>query len=173
MISFVNERKAVVDAFKEMILAKGLKFDVIGGTATAAIPWAAFLAYELEFPMVYIRPQKKEHGAGKQIEGELKAGSRVLIVEDLISTGGSSVKAAEAVRGEGGCIVEDIMAIVTYGMEKSKMAFKEANLAMHTLTDFRAIVTSATEMGSITSEQESAVLDFAADPEGWASKMGF
>ena len=108
MIAFVEERKLVVEAFKKLIEEKGLKPDVIGGTATAAIPWAAFLAYDLGLPMIYIRPEKKEHGAGKQIEGHLDPGQNVLIVEDLISTGGSSVKAAEAVRNEGGCTVEDI-----------------------------------------------------------------
>lgn len=172
MISFVEERKAVVEAFKMMIEEKGLKFDVIGGTATAAIPWAAFLAYELGVSMIYIRPEKKAHGAGKQIEGELEAGKRVLIVEDLISTGGSSVKAAEAVREEGGCVVEDILAIVTYGMDSAKKAFADANLQMHTLTDFAQIVSSASAMGSITAQQEELVLDFASDPAGWGVKMG-
>ncbi len=172
MISFVEERKAVVDAFKAMIKEKGLTFDVIGGTATAAIPWAAFLAHELDVPMVYIRPKKKEHGAGKQIEGALEPGKKVLIVEDLISTGGSSVKAAEAVREEGQCIVEDILAIVTWDFDKSKTAFAEGNLNMHTLTDFAHIVTSAGEIGSITAEQQETVLGFASDPAGWGEKMG-
>lgn len=168
MISYVQERELVVKGFVEMIREKGLEFDVIGGTATAAIPWAAFLAYELGVPMVYIRPEKKAHGAGKQIEGDLKAGQRVLIVEDLISTGGSSVKAAEAVREEGGCHVADVLAIVTYGFAAAYEAFAAADLKMHTLTTFADIADAAAESGAIGNDQIEEVLRFAEDPKGWA-----
>ena len=89
MISFPEERRVVVEAFKEVLEGKVARGemempDVIGGTATAAIPWAAFLAYEMGLPMIYIRPEKKEHGAGKQVEGYLEAGQKVLIVEDEV-----------------------------------------------------------------------------------------
>lgn len=167
MISFVEERQVVLDGFKALIKEKNIEFDVIGGTATAAIPWAAFLAQELGVPMIYIRPEKKQHGAGKQIEGVLEAGKKVLIVEDLISTGGSSVKAAQAVRDEGQCEVEYIMAIVTYGFDKSQQAFREANLKMETLTNFDNLVSSAAEMGSISEGDIATVLEFAKDPVNW------
>lgn len=172
MIAFPEERRAVVEGFKNLIAEKGLKFDVIGGTATAAIPWAAFLAYELDMPMIYIRAEKKEHGAGKQIEGYLEAGKRVLIVEDLISTGGSSCSAAQAVRDEGGCVVEDIVAIVTYGMGAAAENFAKADLNIHTLTDFSHIVEKAAEMGAISAGDMEMVKAFAQDPAGWGGKMG-
>lgn len=173
MIAFPAERRQVVEAFKSLIQEKGLKFDVIGGTATAAIPWAAFLAYELDVPMIYIRPEKKEHGAGKQIEGYLEPGQRVLIVEDLISTGGSSVAAAEAVTGEGACEVADILAIVTWELPKAQERFNEAGLNLYTLTDYSNIIGLAAEEGYIPSEQLDVVLKFKEDPARWGLAMGF
>jgi len=167
MISFVEERKDVIEAFKKIIEEKGLQFDVIGGTATAAIPWAAFLAYDLGVPMIYIRPEKKEHGAGKQIEGDLQPGKKVLIVEDLISTGGSSVKAANAVREEGQCEVTDVLAIVTWEIPKAITRFEEANLNLITLTDYTNIIGLAAEKGYIPADQLDVVLKFKEDPAAW------
>ena len=172
MISFVKERKDVIEAFKNVIKESGLEFDVIGGTATAAIPWAAFLAYDLDVPMVYIRPEKKEHGAGKQIEGHLEAGQKVLIVEDLISTGGSSVKAANAVREEGQCEVTDVLAIVTWEIPKAITRFDEANLNLIALTDYTNIIGQAAEKGYIPADQLDVVLKFKENPAAWGELMG-
>ncbi len=173
MIAFPEERKAVVEGFKKLIEETGVKFDVIGGTATAAIPWAAFLAYDLGVPMIYIRPEKKDHGAGKQIEGYLEPGQRVLIVEDLVSTGGSSVQAAEAVRNEGGCTVEDIFSIVTWEMPKAIERFEEAGLNLKTLTGYTDIIGYAAESGAIPADQLDTVLKFKEDPAAWGEMMGF
>lgn len=173
MIAFPDERKVIVEAFKALIAEKGLEFDVIGGTATAAIPWAAFLAYDLGVPMIYIRPEKKEHGAGKQIEGHLEAGQKVLIVEDLISTGGSSVQAAEAVRNEGGCTVTEIMAIVTWEIPKAVSCFEGANLNLYTLTDYTNIIGLASERGYVPADQLEVILQFKENPAEWGGKMGF
>lgn len=177
LISYPEHRKAVVMAWKEVlekkVAAKEMEMpDVLGGTATAAIPWAAFLAYEMNLPMVYIRPQKKEHGAGKQVEGDLKPGQKVLIVEDLISTGGSSVQAAEAVREEGQCTVTDIFAIVSWELPKSEEVFGEAGLSLTNLTGFTALIGLATENGAIKSEEEAIVLEFKKDPPTWADRVG-
>ncbi len=171
MISFPEDRKKIVEAFKAVIDEKGLEYDVIGGTATAAIPWAAFLAYDLGVPMVYIRPEKKEHGAGKQVEGDSVEGKKVLIVEDLISTGGSSVKAAEAVVNEGGS-VSDVMAIVTWEMPKAIARFEDAGLNLYTLTGYTDIIGLAGERGDIPEDQLSVVLEFKDNPADWAMKMG-
>ncbi len=90
LVSYIDSRKKIITGFKKLIEDQNLEFDVIAGTATAAITWAAFLAAELDKPMVYVRPKPKGHGTGKQVEGTMSDGSRVLIVEDLFSTGGSS-----------------------------------------------------------------------------------
>lgn len=177
MISFPEERKVVVEAFKEVleakVKAKEMEMpDVIGGTATAAIPWAAFLAYKMELPMIYIRPEKKEHGAGKQIEGYLEKGQKVLIVEDLISTGGSSVAAAQAVKDEGG-VVTDIFVIVSWELPKALATFKDAGLRLTNLTGFTDIISLAKERGDVTPENYEVVMDFKNDTMGWGLKHGF
>lgn len=172
LIGFVDAREKIIESFKKIIDDKGIVFDVVGGTATAAIPWAAFLAQELRKPMIYIRPAKKEHGAGKQIEGHLEKGSKVLIVEDLISTGGSSVAAANAVRDEGGCEVIDILSIVTWEIPKSFKVFTENGLRLTSLTNYSNIIGVASENGDIPADQLETVLDFKKDPAGWAEKAG-
>lgn len=171
MISFPDARNEIIAGFKKMIEEKGITFDVIGGTATAAIPWAAFLAHDLGVPMIYIRPKKKEHGAGKQIEGHLEPGKKVLIVEDLISTGGSSVKASEAVKTEGECTVTDVLAIVTYQFPRATEAFEAASLNAHTLTNFENIITHAGETGYLQQEDVDRVKAFAKNPAEWGATL--
>lgn len=173
LISYVDARKKVVEGFKKIIEEKNLKLDVIGGTATAAIPWAAFLAYDLGLPMIYIRPEKKEHGAGKQIEGSLKPGQDVLIVEDLISTGGSSINSAQAVQKEGQCRVKNVLAIVTWELVKAEEEFKKAGLELATLTNFTNLIGLAVEKGYIKEEEHQKVLEFKKDPPSWGNKMGY
>ncbi len=172
MLGFVGDRERIVEGFISLIEENNLEYDAIAGTATAGIPWAAFIAAKLHKPMVYIRPEKKAHGAGKQIEGYYVEGSKMLVIEDLISTGGSSVKAVNAVR-EAGCEVTDVLAIVTWEIPKSKTTFKEANLNLYTMTDYSNIVGIAARNGAIPMDQLEVVLDFKEDPAAWGEKAGF
>ena len=167
MIGFVEERAAVVQAFVKMINDQGVKPDVVGGTATAAIPWAAFVADALNLPMIYIRPQKKMHGTTRQIEGFLKPDSKVLIVEDLVSTGGSSIEAARVVREEGQCQVEDIFAIMSYGIEGTAERIEAQGLNLSTLTDFDTLLEVAVEKEFIKEDEQEVLKDFMKDPKGW------
>src|SRR3989339_1501426 len=169
MISHVEGRQIIVDAFKKIVAEKNP--DYIGGTATAAIPWAAFLAQEMGKPMIYIRPEPKAHGAGKQIEGDLKEGSSVLIVEDLISTGGSSVKVAEVVRKEGKCEVTDIFAIVSWEMPKAVAAFKEGNVNLTNLTGFTDLIGFAAERGDIPADKVEIINKFKENPAVWGDGL--
>lgn len=172
LISYPEEREVIVNGFVETIKEKGLNPDIIAGTATAAIPWAAFVAQKMNLPMIYIRSEKKEHGAGRQIEGKIEAGRKVVIIEDLISTGGSSIKAAEAVKEEGKSEVTDILAIVTWELKKAVDRFAAANLNLTTLTNYTNIIQTASEEGYLSEEQKEKVLEFKIDPPAWGSKMG-
>lgn len=172
LISHPQERSAIIKAFVALYKEKKLNVDCIGGTATAAIPWAAFLAYELGLPMVYIRPEKKEHGAGRQVEGDLLPGKKVLIVEDLISTGGSSVNAAAAVQSECNGVVTDVFAIVTYELEDARQKFADSGLHLSTLTTFSHISSLALERGVISQNEWSKVLEFRKNPRAWAATVG-
>lgn len=173
MISFPKERQQIVEAFCAVLKAKGYDHNVtIAGTATAAIPWAAFIAQVLGLPMCYIRPEPKGHGAGKQIEGAIPAGSRVVIIEDLISTGGSSVKAAQAVEREVGTKVTDIFAIVSWELALAGKIFAETGIGLTTLTGFTAIMEEAVRRGVVSAEQVAKIQSFKQDPATWAAREG-
>lgn len=172
LISYPDERKFITDAFCNLVEEKGLKPDFIAGTATAGIPWAAFVADKLHLPMVYIRPEKKEHGAGKQIEGALPEGKNVLVVEDLITTGGSSISSVNAIRSEGKCVCNHVLAIFTYGFDKSKKAFDDANCKYFALSDFGVLLEVALERNYIDKEAYEKIQEYRLDPPSWASKMG-
>lgn len=167
LVSYPEAFKKVVAGFKKTVGENNLQFDVIAGTATAGIPWAAFLAYELDKPMVYVRPEPKAHGTGKQVEGIMPRGSKVLIVEDLISTGGSSLKSAAACQKEYGADVVGILAIFNYEMAKSKQAFADADLPLYALTNFLTLLETAGAEGYITPEQKQQISSWSADPEHW------
>lgn len=171
LISYPPQRKIIVEGFVKLIRALPYEPDCIGGTATAAIPWAAFVAYELDLPMVYIRPEKKAHGAGKQVEGDLPPGKRVLIVEDLISTGGSSINSAEAVQHECKGVVSDVIAIVTWELPEARQHFQEAGLRLTTLTDFSHIISCALQENAITKSEWEKILEFKRDPRAWGKNL--
>ena len=123
--------------------------------------------------MVYVRPKPKDHGTGKQIEGALPAGREVIVIEDLVTTGGSSLGTVNALRGEGRATVGHVVAIFTYGYADMYKSFEEAGVTLHVLTDFETLLSVAQERGVVTDEQYAKILEFKADPQGWAGKMGF
>ncbi len=168
LISSVEGRKIVIDGFKQIILDQNIQFDIVAGTATAAIPWAAFLAAELDIPMTYVRTKPKGHGAGKQVEGTMKPGSKVLIVEDLFSTGGSSINSAEACRREYEADVVGALAIFSYGFPIASEGFKAAKLPFFTLSNLDTLVNQL----SLSQEEKEVIKDFSADPKGWAERNG-
>ncbi len=167
LISYPQERWQIIDCFIALIKEKKIEFDVIGGTATAAIPWAAFLSYELNVPMVYIRPEQKDHGKGKQVEGTIPSGSKVLIVEDLISTGGSSIKSAQACIREYHAQVSAVLAIFTYEMQKATAAFQEAGITPYALSSFSTLLSVAIEEKCLKPNEKMLAESWSADPENW------
>lgn len=172
LISSVDTRRIIIEAFQKMF-ASLPTYDVIAGTATAGIPWAAWLAEALGKPMIYVRGAAKEHGTKKRIEGDLKPGQKVALIEDHISTGGSSVSAVEALRTEGGALMDSIFAINTYELKKAEEAFAAAQVSVFTLINYSIILQVAKDQGLIDAEKEALLADFRMDPATWAGKHGF
>lgn len=170
MLAYPEERTQIVDAFLNEL--KTFDFDIVAGTSTAGIPWASWISGRLYKPMAYIRGSKKPHGACHQIEGANVEEKRVIIIEDLISTGGSSFAAVETVREAGGECA-GVVAIFTYGFEKAAKLFKEGSCELVTITSFSTLVTIAKENGVLRDQELSVVMDWNRDPQGWGEKHGF
>lgn len=171
ILSRPKERKAIINLLTKLVEKIGTP-DVIAGTSTAGIPHAAFIAQKLNLPMVYARPRPKDHGRENQVEGSLKRGQRVIVVDDLISTGRSSLEAAEAVRRVGGRVT-DLVAITSYGLKVAEDNFKKAKIKLHTLTDLDHSAQVAVKKGFLKKEQVNVINSWAQAPKNWAKKMGF
>jgi len=172
LISYPKEREEVIGYMVDIIKDIPSAIDVIAGTATAGIPHAAWVAQALTLPMIYVRSKPKEYGTTSLIEGVLEKKKEVIVIEDLISTGGSSAKTIKAIRDDG-ANASHIIAITTYGMKKADEVFKEAQITLHVLTNFESIVSIAAKEGYIKPEEQEIILDWAVDPAGWSKKQGF
>ena len=140
--------------------------EAVAGVATGAIAQGALVADELGLPYAYVRPKPKDHGMGNQVEGELKKGAKVIVVEDLISTGGSSLKAVEALR-QYGVEVIGMVASFTYGFPVAEEAFKTANVRLITLSDYAAVLEQAAETGYIKADDIEVLKEWRKDPSKW------
>lgn len=158
---YCDTRLTISDPVARKQLAKGLASliqenfadcGIVAGTATAGIPHAAWVADILESPMVYVRSKAKAHGRGNQIEGKYKAGDRVVVVEDIVSTGGSSITAVEALRAAG-CEVLGVVCVYTYNLPKAEQAFADAGVKYVSLTNFDYLIEAANESGTIQEDQ--------------------
>lgn len=160
--------KKVIAGFASLIADKGIGFDVIGGIEAAGIPHSAALGYAMERPSVFIRKQPKEHGKKARIEGGDVSGKRVLLVEDLVTTGGSSLSGVQALR-DAGATVTDCLAIISYGFAEAREAFAQAGVTLHTLTNFDEVLNGALQRGLLDAKGAAAVRDWMRDPHGWAA----
>ena len=140
--------------------------EAVAGVATGAIAQGALVADELGLPYAYVRPKPKDHGMGNQVEGELKKGAKVIVVEDLISTGGSSLKAVEALR-QYGVEVIGMVASFTYGFPVAEEAFREAGVRLVTLSDYNAVLEQAAETGYIKPEEIEVLKEWRKSPSTW------
>lgn len=166
IISYPEKRKQVIAAFLNTIKENHFVFDVVAGTATAGIPHAAWIADHLNVPMVYVRAEAKSHGKKNQIEGRLEKGQRVLVIEDLISTGNSAIQAALALR-DAGAIVTDCLAIFTYQFEKAKNEFSNHQIKAHALSDFETLIQVAVEAGYISEAEKTLACSWNENPTEW------
>ena len=161
--------RQVIEGFAALIKREGLSFDVIGGIEAAGIPHSAALGYATGQPSIFIRKQAKEHGKRNRIEGGDVAGKRVLLVEDLVTTGGSSLSGVAALR-EAGATVTDCLAIISYGFTEAREAFAAAGVRLHTLTNFEAVLASAIHRGTLDANGAAEVRKWLSDPHGWSGQ---
>ncbi|KMK77147.1 orotate phosphoribosyltransferase [Alkalihalobacillus pseudalcaliphilus] len=169
-MSYPIVRKEIAKGLAALIQEHYPEVEVVAGTATAGIPHAAWVSEELHLPMAYIRGKAKSHGKQSQIEGLIKRGQKVVIVEDLISTGGSAITSAKAIR-EAGAEVLGIVAIFTYELEKANHNLREAELQTAVLSNYTTLVEVAKEKGVITSSDWEKLTEWRKDPsdERWMS----
>jgi orotate phosphoribosyltransferase len=169
-LSFPSVRKDIALGLKKLILENFPAAEVIAGTATAGIPHAAWISDLMDLPMCYVRSKPKGHGKGNQIEGKVEEGQKVVVVEDLISTGGSVITAVQALR-EAGCEVHGVVSIFTYGLEKGKEAFALAGIKSESLTDFPTLIEVAIEKGYVNETDQASLLDWRKDPSSWSKRF--
>ncbi|MBU9720412.1 MULTISPECIES: orotate phosphoribosyltransferase [Bacillaceae] len=166
-MSYPEIRNEIIDQFVELIKREYPEVEIIAGTATAGIPHAAWVADRLDLPMIYVRSKAKGHGKGNMIEGLLEEGKKVVVIEDLISTGGSSIQAANAVTESGGNVL-GISAIFTYELNKGKQAFEAEKLTYHSLTTFSVLLEEALKNGGIDHSGLKLLERWREDPQNWS-----
>lgn len=168
-LSYPAVRRKIADGLKQLIEENFPEAEVIAGTATAGIPHAAWVSELMDLPMCYVRSKAKEHGKGNQIEGQVQEGQKVVVVEDLISTGGSVITAVEALR-EAGCDVLGAVSIFTYGLEKGKEMLRQAGIKTESLTNFSTLVEVAIKTGNISKDDQESLLSWSQDPTEWSNQ---
>ncbi|MED4202644.1 orotate phosphoribosyltransferase [Neobacillus mesonae] len=169
-LSYPEVRREIAQGLKKLILEHFPEAEMIAGTATAGIPHAAWVSELMNLPMSYVRSKAKGHGKGNQIEGKAEPGQKVVVVEDLISTGGSVITAVQALR-EAGCEVLGAVSIFTYCLEKGKKAFEAEKINSQSLTDFPTLVTVAIEKNYISENDKESLLSWSNNPEQWSKKF--
>lgn len=167
IMGYPDIRLLVTAGFATLIKEHKIACDVVAGTATAGIPHAAWLAHELDLPMVYVRSSAKSHGTGKRVEGALFKGQRVVVVEDLVSTGMSSTAVIQPLE-DTGAIVSAVMAVFTYGLKQADEAFHDTGVPLYTLTSFPDLIEVASRNRRISEDDMESLRVWHADPESWS-----
>jgi orotate phosphoribosyltransferase len=165
-LSYPSIRTFIRQAYAELILDTFGKPDVIAGVATGGIAQGALVAQELGLPFIYVRTSAKAHGLGNQIEGDFEAGQKVVVIEDLISTGGSSLSAVSALRAAG-CEVKGLVAIFSYGFDVANKSFKEAKCPFETLTNYDFLIAEALRHEYINEADLESLKKWREDPSNW------
>jgi orotate phosphoribosyltransferase len=163
-LSYPEVRSYIKEQFAALIREKYPEVEVIAGVATGAIAQGVLVAQELGLPFIYVRSSAKNHGLENLIEGEYKPGQKVVVIEDLVSTGGSSLQAVEALRN-GGCEVLGMLAIFTYGFQKAENNFEQAACELTTLSNYNAIIDLALKVGYVQPEQVDKLKEWRLSPE--------
>lgn len=166
VLSFPYTRDFVKSELANMVLEHFPDAEVIAGVATAGIPHGTMAADLLKLPMIYVRSKPKEHGMGNQIEGVLEKGQKVVVIEDLVSTGKSSLQAVDAIREAGGEVI-GMCALFTYGFDAAAQAMEAANVPLYTISNYAALMEVAEEQNLITTDQKQSLEEWRKDPSTW------
>jgi orotate phosphoribosyltransferase len=166
ILSFPETRSYIRDCFVSIIKDKYPQAEVIAGVATGAIAIGALVAEKLGLPFIYIRSKPKDHGLENLVEGDLKAGQKVVIVEDLVSTGTSSLNAAMAVKDQSGNVL-GMVAIFTYNFPHAITNFENQGIELTTLSNYQVLIDTATKMGEVSEEQVLSLMRWREKPETW------
>ena len=167
LLGFPDLRSAIKRVLAEQ--AALAKPTLIAGTSTAGIPWAALVADELGLPMAYVRPEPKKHGMARQVEGPHADGHRVVLIEDLISTGGSSIKCVEALRHEEAEVLE-VLALFSYGLPQADAAFQAAKVDLKVLATFQELAAMAHTKGILEARDAQSLAEWQSDTAGWSKR---
>jgi orotate phosphoribosyltransferase len=166
VLSFPFIRDFIKSEMCNVVFEKFPEAEMLAGVATAGIAWGAMAADQLKLPYVYVRPKPKEHGLGNQIEGYYEKGQKVVVIEDLISTGKSSLQVVDVLK-EAGVEVIGMVSIFTYGFTAATEAFSKASLTYYSLTDYPALIGMAIEKGIVSAGQQEVLLKWRDDPGNW------
>lgn len=161
----------IFEGFQSLVQTENINFEILSGVETAGIPHSAVLAYLLKKPSVFVRKAAKDHGTKKMVEGGDVKGKNVLLLEDHVTTGGSSLKAVTSLR-EAGAVVTDCISITKYEFPEVEANFAAADVKLHTLTNFDEIFEQAVAMKKLDQSKVSLIQDWLQDPHGWAAKQG-
>ena len=166
ILSFPYVREFIKSEMSNIIFSDFPDAGLLAGVATAGIAWGALSADQLKLPYIYVRPKPKEHGLGNQIEGYYEIGQKVLVIEDLISTGKSSLQVVDVLKSAGLEVI-GMVAIFTYGFDTAVKAFADAKIPFKTLTNYETLIQMAVEKGAVSAAQQSVLLNWQADPANW------
>jgi orotate phosphoribosyltransferase len=165
-LSFPFIRDFIKSEMCNLIFESFPQADLLAGVATAGIPWGAMVADQLKLPYIYVRPKPKEHGLGNQIEGFYEKGMDVVVIEDLVSTGKSSLQVIDVLK-ESGLEVDGLVSIFNYGFKAADEAFKKADIPYHSLTDYGTLIELAIEKEMVSAEDKKTLLNWREDPASW------
>jgi orotate phosphoribosyltransferase len=166
ILSFPYIRDFIKSELCNVVFEKFPDAELLAGVATAGIAWGAMVADQLKLPYVYVRPKPKEHGLGNQVEGYYEPGQRVVVIEDLVSTGKSSLQVVDILK-QAGLEIAGMVSIFTYGFPVAEELFKQAGVKYFPLTDYPALISLASEKGLLSAEQMEILLKWRTDPAGW------
>ena len=166
VLSFPFIRDFIKSEMCNVVFEQFSQADILAGVATAGIPWGAMVADQLKLPFIYVRPKPKEHGLGNQIEGFYEKGKKVVVIEDLISTGKSSLEVVEVLR-KAEVEVVGMVSIFTYGFDVATKAFAATGVNYTSLTNYATLIELAVEKGIVTAGQQNTLLNWRQDPANW------